>query len=65
VTLPVAARWRAAWRGGEASLDGVPLANHASVFLDAGDHRLKATGLVWDFRLERDYRGKADEPKTP
>jgi hypothetical protein len=64
LAIPVAARWRTTWRGGEASLDGIPLENGASMFLDIGEHRLKAFGLAWDFRLERDYREPDEGTRT-
>ncbi len=57
--LAVPGYWQASWGGGSIAINSRPLAPDQSVYLTAGEHRLAADGLVWNFSLQKNYRREA------
>ncbi len=47
--------WKATWRGGNITVDGIPIVNGQIFILERGAHIFVSDNLSWDFRLERSY----------
>ncbi len=56
VNIPVSGAWKASWLGGSISIDGKRIVKGQSFLMEKGARKLASEGLVWDLRINRDYR---------